>query len=267
MPELKINKAVSRAVDILEYIARQKGEVTLATLSKELSLPKSSVFDIAHTLVEKKMLRFREESKSYLLDLKSFEIGNAYLSKNDVHALALPYLKDISAQTGETVFLAVENNGMIVYLDKVEGSSPTRTTCAIGDRNMMHCTGLGKAMLATYPLEKVRYITGGGSLQSHTPNTRKNFLELIRDLESIRARGYSIDDREDNEYVFCVACPLLDASGQCIAAISISCIYTAAVGERLSLYSRLITSAALDISQRLGYLKPYLFTGDSYGLF
>lgn len=125
----------------------------------------------------------------------------------------------------------------------------------------------GEIMLATYPLEKVRCITGGGSLQSHTPNTRKNFLELIRDLESIRARGYSIDDREDNEYVFCVACPLLDASGQCIAAISISCIYTAAVGERLSLYSRLITSAALDISQRLGYLKPYLFTGDSYGLF
>lgn len=124
MSEVKLNKAVSRAIDILEFISKQKDEVTLATLSKELSLPKSSVFDIVHTLVEKKMLRFNEDAKSYLLDLKSFEIGNSYLSKNDVHTLALPYLKDISRQTGETVFLAVENNGMIVYLDKVEGKSP-----------------------------------------------------------------------------------------------------------------------------------------------
>ena len=267
MSEVKLNKAVSRAIDILEFISKQKDEVTLATLSKELSLPKSSVFDIVHTLVEKKMLRFNEDAKSYLLDLKSFEIGNSYLSKNDVHTLALPYLKDISRQIRATVFLAVENNGMIVYLDKVEGKSPTRTTCAIGDRNMMYCTGLGKAMLATYPIERIRYITGGGNLQPHTSYTLKTFNDLIKDLDSIRKRGYSIDNREDNEFVFCVACPILNASEQCIAAISISCIYTESVADRIEFYSQLISSAALEISNRLGYLKPYLFVNESYKLF
>lgn len=267
MAELKINKAISRSIDILEYIAHQKEGVTLATLSKELSLPKSSVFDIVHTLAEKKMLRFHEDSKSYFLDLKTFEIGNAYLSKNDIHALARPFLKDISKKTGETVFLAMENNGMIVYLDKVEGSSPTRTTCSIGDRNMMYCTGLGKAILATYPLEKVRMVTGGGNLQSHTSNTLKNFAQLIENLEEIRKRGYSIDNQEDNDYVFCVAGPIMNAGNKCVAAISISCIYTPAIQEKIDFYSQLITGAALEISGRLGYLKPYLFPNESYNLF
>lgn len=267
MQDPKLNKAVARSIDILDYISHQKKPVTLAALSKELGLPKSSVFDIAHTLVQKNMLSFDKETKTYLLDLKSFEIGNSYLSKSDVHSTALPHLKDISKQTGETVFLAVENSGMIVYLDKVEGTSPTRTTCSIGDRNVMYCTGLGKAILATHTLEEVRYITGGGTLQSRTPNTLKNFQELINELDKTRKRGYSIDNQEDNPYIFCIGCPVLNAEGKCVAAISISCIYTPALEERLEFYSRLITTAALDISRRLGYLGIALFPQDSYKLY
>ena len=259
MNEPKINKAVSRAVDILEYIARTKESVTLAELNKNMDFPKSSIFDIMQTLVEKKMLVFDSASKSYFLDIKSFEIGNAFLSKNDIHSIALPYLKNISEQTSETVFMAVENNGMIVYLDKVEGTSPTRTTCNIGDRNSMHCTGLGKAMLATYPIEKIRLITGGGALLAHTKNTLKSFDELMEDLKKTRKRGYSVDNCEDNDYVFCVACPLLNVTGKCIAAISISCVYTPAVAEKTELYSQLISKAALDISNKFGFLGSALF--------
>lgn len=264
MKEPKINKAVSRAIDILEYIAHTKESVTLAELNKNLDVPKSSIFDIMQTLVDKKMLAFDPVSKSYFWDIKSFEIGNAYLSKNDIHSVALPYLKSISEQTSETVFMAVENNGMIVYLDKVEGTSPTRTTCNIGDRNSMHCTGLGKAILATYPIEKIRLITGGGALQAHTKNTLKSFDELMDELKRTRERGYSIDRCEDNDYVFCVACPILNVSGKCIASISISCVYTPAAEEKTDFYSQLISKAALDISNKFGFLGTSLFEAFHY---
>lgn len=260
MNEPKISKAVSRAIDILDYIAHTKEPVTLAELNKNLDFPKSSIFDIVQTLAEKKMLSFDPVQKTYFLDIKSFEIGNAYLGKNDIHSIALPYLKNISELTSETVFMAVENNGMIVYLDKVEGSSPTRTTCNIGDRNAMHCTGLGKAMLATYPIEKIRMITGGGKLQAHTKNTLKNFDDLMEDIGKIKERGYSVDNCEDNDYVFCVACPILNVNGCCIAAISISCVYTPDLDKKIGFYSQLIAKAALDISNKFGYLGDSLFS-------
>lgn len=266
MSDIKQNKAVARAIDILDYISKQKKPVTLATLNKELGIPKSSVFDITHTLVSKNMLSFNEESKSYLLGLKSFEIGNSYLSGNDVHSLAIPYLHNISRETGETAFLAAENDGMIVYLDKVEGKSPTRTTCSIGDRNLMYCTGLGKAILATHSLEDIRYITGGGALLLRTPNTLKTFHDLIKELEETRKRGYSIDNREDNEFIFCIGCPVLDSTGRCVAAISVSCIYTPSIEEHLEFYSSLISKSALEISRKLGYLGSRLFPQESYKL-
>lgn len=123
----------------------------------------------------------------------------------------------------------------------------------------MHCTGLGKAMLATYPIEKIRLITGGGALQAHTKNTLKSFDALMEELQKTRERGYSIDNCEDTDYVFCVACPILNVTGKCIASISVSCVYTPAVEEKIDFYSQLISKAALEISNKFGYLGNSLF--------
>ncbi|MHB8129091.1 MAG: IclR family transcriptional regulator [Mobilitalea sp.] len=267
MENLKINKTVARSIEILNYVATSKSSVTLASISKELSIPKSSAFDIMHTLVDKKMLKFNDETKHFSLDVKSFEIGSAYLSRNDVHSVARPFLKQLSLQTGETAFLVVENNGMIVYLDKVEGASPTRTTCVIGDRNIMHCTGLGKAILATMPIERIRLITGGGQLQVRTKNTIATFNSLMIELDKIRLQGYSIDNREDNDHVFCVAAPILNGEEHCIAAISISSVFTTSTLDNVEFYSQLITSAALEISSKFGYIKPYIYPKTTYSLF
>ena len=231
MEKEKLNKAVLRSIDILDYLSHSKKPVTLSAISKDLGIPKSSVFDIIHTLVHKEMVQMDEDTKCFSLDVHCFEIGSTYLSRTDIHTQARPVLKQLSLQTGETTFLAVENNGMIVYLDKEEGSSPTRTTCVIGDRNDMYSTGLGKAILATLPIEKIRQITGGGRLTAKTSNTKTTFDELMKDLEQIRQRGYSIDNREDNEAVFCVGAPILNQSGDCMGAISISAIYTSITDE------------------------------------
>ena len=249
MEKEKLNKAVLRSIDILDYLSHSKKPVTLSAISKDLGIPKSSVFDIIHTLVHKEMVQMDEDTKCFSLDVHCFEIGSTYLSRTDIHTQARPVLKQLSLQTGETTFLAVENNGMIVYLDKEEGSSPTRTTCVIGDRNDMYSTGLGKAILT-----------------AKTSNTKTTFDELMEDLEQIRQRGYSIDNREDNEAVFCVGAPILNQSGDCMGAISISAIYTSITDERLSFFSQLITSSALGLSHKFGYSGVCLYPTPSYGI-
>ena len=276
MEKEKLNKAVLRSIDILDYLSHSKKPVTLSAISKDLGIPKSSVFDIIHTLVHKEMVQMDEDTKCFSLDVHCFEIGSTYLSRTDIHTQARPVLKQLSLQTGETTFLAVENNGMIVYLDKEEGSSPTRTTCVIGDRNDMYSTGLGKAILATLPIEKWRYVivlkpatlavSNSFSLTAKTSNTKTTFDELMEDLEQIRQRGYSIDNREDNEAVFCVGAPILNQSGDCMGAISISAIYTSITDERLSFFSQLITSSALGLSHKFGYSGVCLYPTPSYGI-
>ena len=96
--------------------------------------------------------------------------------------------------------------------------------------------------------------------------TRELADELMEDLEQIRQRGYSIDNREDNEAVFCVGAPILNQSRDCMGAISISAIYTSITDERLSFFSQLITSSALGLSHKFGYSGVCLYPTPSYGI-
>jgi len=210
--------------------------------------------------VEKEYLQVEDENlKTFKLGIKLFQAGTSYLKKMDLNREARPLLEDMMKKSGETVFLAVDVNGMTVYLDKVEGSSSTRTTSVLGSSNPMYCTGLGKALLAAYPEDRVKAITGGGSLKAVTEHTLKYYDDLISDLKEVRKRGYSIDDRENEEDVFCVAAPVYDRTGKPIAAISIASLASKINSSRQELFGNLVKTTALEISRRLGYVGAELY--------
>lgn len=257
---MKTNKSASRAIDIIDLISKQDKPMTISEISHTLGIPKSSTFELLYTLVEKDYLQIEDENlKTFKLGIKLFQAGTAYLKKMDLNREARPLLEDMMKKSGETAFLAVEVNGMTVYLDKVEGSSSTRTTSVLGSSNPMYCTGLGKALLAAYPEDRIREITGGGKLLPVTEHTIKCYEDLMADLESVRKRGYSIDDRENEEDVFCVAAPIYDRSGKPIAAISIASLASKINSSRLELFGSLVKTTALEISRRLGYIGEKLY--------
>ncbi|HYF84045.1 MAG TPA: IclR family transcriptional regulator [Clostridia bacterium] len=255
-----MNKSASRAIDIIDFIAKQDSSVTITEISHKLGIPKSSTFELLYTLLEKGYLQIEDENlKTFKLGIKLFQSGTAYLKKMDLNREARPLLEDMMKNSGETVFLAVEVNGMTVYLDKVEGSSSTRTTSVLGSSNPMYCTGLGKALLAAYSDNRIKEITGGSELPLITEYTIKSYDELIVDLKGIRSRGYAIDDRENEEDVFCVAAPIYDRSGKPIAAISIASLASKINSDRLEQFGKLVSDTALDISKRLGYARDKLY--------
>lgn len=256
----RTNKSTARTADILSLIGSQKKSLTISEISRILDIPKSSTSEILYTLVEKEFLEIdNAELKNFKLGIKIFEIGSSFLGKTDFHRFARPYLEDLMDKSGETVFLAIENNGKIVYLDKAEGLSSIRTTCVIGESNLMHYTGLGKALLATYSLERVKEIVNMYPLSKKTDYTITNFQDLIEDLEKIRKRGYSIDDREGVEELFCIAAPIYDRFNKPIAAISIASIYSKINDEKSQKLSKLLVSTALNISKRLGFTEQDLY--------
>lgn len=257
---MRINKSAARTVDILSLIATKEKPLTITEISKTLAIPKSSTFELVYTLVEKNFLEIEDENlKTLKLGLKLFEVGVSFLDKTDLHREARPLLEDMMAKSGETVFLAVEDKGELVYLDKVETSSSVRTTANLGSRNPMHCTGLGKALLAAYTNERVKEITGGGELLSKTEYTIKHYNDLVIDLDRTRKRGYAIDNRESEREVFCVAAPVYNRSAEPVAAISIASLASKMNNDRMEKFSKLVVSTALNISRRLGFVGNKLY--------
>lgn len=258
---MKINKSASRVVDILELIANSEEPLGVTEISTHLDIPKSSTFEILYTLVEKGFLEIANDKlRTFKLGLKIFTIGSAFLRKGDLIQIVHPFIEKVMEKTQDTAFLGVQNKGEIVYLDKVEAiSTGIITTATLGFTNPIHCTGLGKAILATYPIEKVKEIVGKEPLISKTKYSIHNYDELLKDLDDTRNRGYAIDIKESQEEISCVAAPIYDYSNKAIASISIASLAYKINEDMRKERGEIIAKTAIEISSRLGFTESSLF--------
>lgn len=258
---LKLNKSAARTVDILNLFAKTKKPLTQLEVSQMLDLPKSSTYELLYTLLEKGLLEFdNEDLKTFRLSLKLFEIGMTVLEKADLTTIARPILEDLSSKIGETVFLAVENKGEIVYLDRIEEHSSITTSAGLGIRRPMYCTGLGKAILATYPVKRVKEIWDMIDPKPiYAKNTIREYDDLIIDLQQTRKRGYAIDNREIEDEIFCVAAPVYGRTDNAVGAISLATIYFKMDKKKTELLGQEIMNSALAISKGLGFRRNTLY--------
>lgn len=258
---MKINKSAARVVDILELLANNEEPLGITEISNSLNIPKSSTFDIVYTLVEKSFLEIADERlRTFKLGLKIFTIGATFLRKGNLIQIVRPYLERVMQETQDTVFLAVENNADIVYLDKVEPiSEGIKTTATLGATNPMSITGLGRAILSTYSPEKVKKIVGEDPLITKTKYSINNYNDLMKELDFTRKRGYAIDIRESQEEICCVAAPIYDYSNEAIAAISIASLAYKMDETRQKELGNIIVRTALEISAKLGFAGNKLY--------
>jgi IclR family acetate operon transcriptional repressor len=125
-------------------------------------------------------------------------------------------------ETGETSNLGVEVRDEVVFLAQVETHEAIRAFFPPGTKGAMHSSGIGKALLAWYPEEKVRGILARQGLEKFTSLTLTSETALLRDLARTRERGFSIDDQERAEGMRCVAAPIFNAHGEPVAGLSVS---------------------------------------------
>jgi len=246
---MKINRSVKRCIDILTIISQSKDGLTLAEIQKFLELPKSSAFDLVQTLLATNMITSSNyDEKKYIIGLNSFLIGSSY--ESDLITIAKKYLKNLAEELGKTIFLGIEKNGEVVYLDKAEPKSAIFTIATLGSTNPIHCTSLGKAIAAEYSREEVEKILDEKGMKSFTPYTITDKKAFGEELERVRIKGYSVDDRELEEQMLCIGSPIFDSKNRVIAAISASGIFTdhSLVPEQ----GKKIRETALEISRALG---------------
>jgi len=251
---MKVNRTAKRTIEMVELISKNPNGMSLNEIVEEMCIPKTSAFDILHTLNELKMVEIVDiRTKIYKIGIRAFTIGNSYITTTDLINVAKPYLQELSDRMAKTVFIGKENDGKVVYLYKYEPSTAIVTSCKVGHQNEMYCTSLGKCILAfsgNYE-EKINSM----ELTKKTQYTITDKKKLIEDIDKVNKRKYSVDNREFEEHKLCMSSPIFNHEGVLEAAISLSGIYVE--GKDYSKEFDEVRRTGELISRKMGFSGEY----------
>lgn len=244
---------LERALLILEYLSKRQGAVGVAEIAVGLNLNKSTAHRLLNIMKDNGFIHQEVSTDRYELGLKVIEIGMSGLLNSNLLDAAAPYLRHLSNVTGETSFLAIVDNGEIVYLYKVEGTQSVITNAQLGTRKPIHSTALGKAILSNYSLAEVDKILCDKGMQKFTEKTITDRQTYLAELSKVRDIGYAVDDEEAEGGLTCFAHPVFNYTGSVMAAVSI-----AGPTERMNQNKEQnvlhLKEAVENISKRLGYV-------------
>ena len=239
---------------LLEHLGGEGKNTGITAIASHVGLHKSTCFGLLHTLQELGYVVQDKSSGRYSIGVKMFKLGQAYIDNLDLRNLANPHLHMLAAKSQETVHLVIREGLHAVYLDKVEGPHAMSIISRVGQRAHLHCTGVGKAILANLTTEDQDTILNQpmGRFTEHTLTD----IEKIRDhLAGIRKTGLSIDDEEIELGLYCLAAPIFDSTGAVVAAISISGPKARLHSDKFVDLSESLRAASIAISSQMGYQK------------
>jgi DNA-binding IclR family transcriptional regulator len=218
-----------------------------------MGLHKSTVHALLRTLQLHGYIDQSAETGKYKLGMKLLEKGQLLLQGLDIRTVARPHLSALSSRTGQTTHLVILDGKEGVYLDKVEGEKAVIRYSRIGRRVPLHCSAVGKVLLAFLKPGEAEELLRSYSFTAHTAATIRDMETLLRELERVREAGYAVDDQENEPGVKCGATPVRDHSGTVVAAISISTVVSAVDDGLFREYVDLLREEADRISKQLGY--------------
>lgn len=250
---MPIIQSVDRALKILDLFDEFDSELKITDISDRLLLHKSTVHSLLKTLKKHNYIEQNTENGKYRLGMKIFERGNFVIHSRDIRSVAREYLFSLSKETNQTVHLVIQDGKEGVYIDKVESSAATVLYSRIGRRIPLHCSGVGKALIAFQSDREIENILKDYEFIKRTENTITNKEDFLNEIENIRINGYAEDNQENEPGIRCVAIPIRDHSGEVIAAISISTPPMRATEEDIQYFVSLLKQASTDLSQKLGY--------------
>jgi DNA-binding IclR family transcriptional regulator len=250
---MPIIQAVDRALRILDLFNEYETELKITEISKRMGLHKSTVHSLLKTLEAHGYILQDPDSGKYRLGLKLLERGNLVLQGMDLRNIAKKTLMALSLKTGLTVHLVILDGKEGVYIDKVEGTSGTVMYSRIGRRVPIHSSAVGKVLVAFKESHELRGILADYVYTSHTPNTITNETEFLAELANVRARGYAVDNQENEWGVRCIAAPIWNHTKQVIAAISVSTPISGQTDRTDEQIVDHLKKAASKISAQIGY--------------
>lgn len=224
-------------------------------LGARTGLNASTAHRLLNTLLAQGYVRQDPESKKYLLGAESLRLGYAALSHFDIRDDSLAQLRQLSEKVHELVNLALFTGSEATYVAQVPAARPVHMFTQLGSRVPLHCTGVGKAILANLP-ENMASSFLNDQLPAYTDTTITTKADMLQELTLVRRRGYATDDEEREVGVRCLSAPIFRGDGQVVGAVSISGPSARLSQDRDVELSKYVRATAAVISGNLGYHNP-----------
>ena len=214
--------SVARTLAIFELLSQSRQGMSLQDLSRELHVAKSSVHCILVTLERCGYVRRNERTTRYTLALKLFALANSALNGVELRDRAAPFLRALVERTGLAVHMAILEGSEAILIERLEPAGVVRLATWVGKRMDVHCTAVGKVLASILSEDGLAELVQKRPLIRHNDNTIVSMKKFKEDLQGVRARGYAVDDEEEEIGMRCISGPVVDANGKTVAAISIT---------------------------------------------
>ena len=244
--------SVANSIRLLTSFSGEEDELGITTLATRLRLAKSTVHRLAATLTSAGFLEQNSETGKYRLGVALFELGALVRRRMDVANEARPKLRELLEKTGETVQLGIVDHESVLYVYEMESRHAIRMAAAVGGRAPLHCTAVGKVLLAFQPPDYVKRVLSNG-LKSCTPKTMTRRDEVLAMLEEIASREYAIDDEESEPGLRAIAAPVRNHTGLVIAALGVAAPVQRMTKKVMQDCVPSVLATAQAVSARLGY--------------
>ncbi len=249
-------QSLSRALWLMNALADCPQGLSLSEVAHRVQLPTSTAHRLLTTLQNERYVRFDSDRSAWLIGVQAFQVGSTFVRSRDLVAMARPYMRRLMEESGETVNLAINDRMEVVYLAQVECHKMMRAIAGPGGRARMHCSGVGKALLAYVGDAELQDVIENQGLTRETAKTLSEPAALKADLKEIRARGYAIDDEENAIGLRCVASLIFDEHAEPLAGLSVSGPMARMTDARLPVLGSAVTQIAAEITGELGGCMP-----------
>ncbi len=246
---------LTKVLAIFDLLDRTPGGLQLRSIVQLTKLNKSTAWRfLAH--LEGAGYVVRDGDGAYLLGPRLVHLGAGSTYHGTIRRVSQPLLEELWRETGETVNLGVLDGKEVLYLVVLESPHSFRLVSQAGLRRPLHCTALGKVILAGQPTSARDELLNSTQLDKLTPRSITRPVALIAELGRIHSRGYAVDNEEVVAGARCIAAPILDCSGYVAAAVSVSGPVARMPRARIPAIAQCVQRAGNRISAALGYSAP-----------
>jgi DNA-binding IclR family transcriptional regulator len=241
--------ALSNGFRILQAVTAGKNGLSFSEVVSQTGIPKASAHRLLRELVDLSALSFDQSTRTYRGGLMLASLGASVTANYDVRRVVRPHLEALHAKTGSVVTLGIRDGEIGIYIDKIEPADIViRLHSEIGKRFPLHCTALGKVLLAHSELATINRLARR-KLPAYTENTITDGQALRGELDSVKARGYAIDRGEITRGLTCIAAPIHGVDREVVAAVSCTISSFDANRNKLDEVAALVVHCAQSASQ------------------
>jgi IclR family KDG regulon transcriptional repressor len=259
--------AVYRAIQVLEILAASHSGFSLADLSRQTGIPKSSLFRILLTLDHNSLVHFDEARSTYSLGFKLIDWGNRALDKIDLKTITHPHLLRLAHETKESYYVGVLDDLEVILIDRADTAEVWSMVARLGQRSPVHATAIGQVLVADLAPDVQDAVLSKIPLKRYTPATIISLPKLKKRLREVHDHGFSVADAEYKPDLCAIAAPIRDHHGRATAAL-MAAIHSDRARRNKSLVANsieVLRREAEVISEQLGFVtaaEPALSGGN-----